>query len=208
MNPDAPDTGLIAELPGEDGPNTPAADARQTSRTFRASSALAGLAAGLALIAYGEGLFHATPIAPAPIMSAPPATIPRCRRRPASRPRRQRDRGGHYPAAWPWRRNARPVRSDRPARHRRRQLFVRFQTLRNRVAATFSASVPSRTGLQGDRRQVGRVRQVSRVRRVGKRATGPNLPNCPTCPTWPNMIPWPPSVHSARCAPGRAMLLE
>ena len=49
--------------------------APHVSRTFRVSSTLAGLAAGLALIAYGEGLFNATPVEPAPIMSVPPAKI-------------------------------------------------------------------------------------------------------------------------------------
>jgi hypothetical protein len=53
-----------------------AAAAPHLSRAFRVSSTLAGLAAGLALIAYGEGLFQETPIEPSPIVSVPPAKIP------------------------------------------------------------------------------------------------------------------------------------
>jgi hypothetical protein len=62
MNADASDTGRIAEP--------------HPSRAFRVSSTLAGLVAGLILIAYGEGLFNATTVEPAPIVRVAPAKIP------------------------------------------------------------------------------------------------------------------------------------
>jgi len=47
-----------------------------SSWTFRMSSVIVGLAAGLALIAYAEGVFNTTAIAPSSTTSVPPAKIP------------------------------------------------------------------------------------------------------------------------------------
>lgn len=77
-----PQTPALLPPPVSAGPCLSRGGRSRLSPTFRASSTLAGLAAGLALIAYGEGVFNTNTnaivpsstanVSPAKILSAPP----------------------------------------------------------------------------------------------------------------------------------------
>ena len=165
------------------------------SRTFRVSSTLAGLAAGLALIAYGEGLFQ------------------RHGDRAHHRSRASRRERSRVLAAARRAASRKPVRSDgtrpRPPSPRRRRCEEtpgRFEaigqrraggddcssgstTRRNRGDATFSVSARSRTGLQGGRNRTGPTSRVKIAGRQGQYIGPVGAAPAPARRTGPSDLP-------------------